>query len=599
MKCSCGNELIFKERINNHLFFFCSSCQKELRSSVTRPKELEEMSLRIKEEDDSTATKTAILVGGPKKIKTKTKKIELSHNNRAKHLADLEIEMINELSGGVVSGDRVAQKLFCDILERKDKKKKKYFSPADYQAVVEDVLKPPPDEYIKKIISMMDEDGDSAAPIIAANIKKLSFFYAIEYLPHPKQLLCHFSPARFKVVAAGARAGKSMLAGAEAAYLFFVQPDARIWCVSSQYSLAEKEFDWALSFLHKIKLKTKDNASLVEYCNMVNANKGGREINSSWGSFIHTKSTEKPPSLLGEELDMIVMGEASQVQEIAWTRYLRARIGPRHGQLLAISTPNSDAGLFMDFFVRGESKEQAWDAWESWQFPTNANPHFSQSEFETAKTELDDKIFQEQYEGKFVSRKGFVFGNIKGNIVENDKYPEDIYSFTAIWSVSYNYNRPAVAVLMFLAPKERKYYFLKEIYLRNSMPESITQQMKDASKGLRVRGIIVGKKDYIIQDELKKNNLSYVFDSEAKINENEALRCKIMNLRSLLETNAIIISEETPNLIRELEKMKWSSEEGKKTCDIPEVLQMPLVAANAVAFWDIARGIDVYKAQRK
>jgi hypothetical protein len=48
-----------------------------------------------------------------------------------------------------------------------------------------------------------------------------------------------------------------------------------------------------------------------------------------------------------------------------------------------------------------------------------------------------------------------------------------------------------------------------------------------------------------------------------------------------------------------MEGLKWASEEGEKSCDIPDILQLPLAVANAVAFWDIARGIDIYKIQSK
>lgn len=604
MNCSCGSQLRFVKKIKSNLIFVCEACSKAFESKINKPSEIKESKTKIDLSDIAQMPLHSISIKETPNLPQGVNRIVFnSPEERTKVLSRLEIDMINELSAGIISGDRIAQKLFCDILEREEKKKKKYFSPDDYSVLIKDILRPPSEDYLKEIAKMLkqeDIEEAEAAPMIAANIHKLSFFYRIEYLPHAKQLICHLSNKRFKIIAAGARAGKSMLAGAEAAFLFIIKPDARIWCVSSQYELAEKEFDWALNFLSKLKLKTKDNASLLEYCNLINPKKGGREINASWGSFIRTKSTDKPSSLLGEELDMVILGEASQVPSIAWTRYLRARIGPRQGVLYAVSTPNSDAGLFMDLYKRGISKASEWDGWEGWQFPTIANPHFSQEEYNLAKNELDAKIFQEQYEGKFVSRKGFVFGNITEIVITENRYPEDIYSYVMVWSAVYNYNKPAVALLMALAPKDRKYYILKELYLKNSLPAGIISIMKEASKGLNVKGIIVGKKDYVFQDELKAYGLSYVFDSEAKINENQALTLKIMNLKNLIESYSILISAENKELIREMEAMKWSAtdDEGKNN-DIPDILQAPLALANATTFWDIARGIDVYKIQQK
>src|SRR5574341_1945379 len=82
---------------------------------------------------------------------------------------------------------------------------------------------------------------------------KYKFFADCGYTPHPKQDEVHRSEARFRVIAAGARGGKSMLAGAEIAFTL-LQPNKRVWCVATQYELADKEFDWALHFLSKIEV---------------------------------------------------------------------------------------------------------------------------------------------------------------------------------------------------------------------------------------------------------------------------------------------------------------------------------------------------------
>jgi len=174
------------------------------------------------------------------------------------------------------------------------------------------------------------------------NIKKSAFFGIIGYHPHERQASIHSSGSRFRVVAAGARSGKSMAAGVEIAYELF-KPNRHIWCVATQYELAEKEFDWAVQFLDRGKIK---GVKLLDLCRCTMSRKGSKSLETPWGSWARTKSAEKPTSLLGDELDFLVLCEASQIPTVVWERYLRPRIGPRNGKVLACSTPNADAGLF-------------------------------------------------------------------------------------------------------------------------------------------------------------------------------------------------------------------------------------------------------------
>ena len=146
---------------------------------------------------------------------------------------------------------------------------------------------------------------------------KADFFKDMGYVPSPGQQEFHNSSARFKVFAAGSRFGKSMMAGAEVAYEF-LRPNHRIWIIGTQYDLAEKEFNWALQFLARVKLPNGRN--ILDMCKIINRQLGPKRIESSWGSSICTKSSEKLTSLLGEEIDMAVLSEASQHSTISWER---------------------------------------------------------------------------------------------------------------------------------------------------------------------------------------------------------------------------------------------------------------------------------------
>ena len=549
-----------------------------------------------------------------------------------KQLDLAKTDLVLNIRSGIYNGDRQAQQLFLKWVEQDSKIKRKTFTPDDYKRLLKQIFVAPnkeyQDEFIKTLVESIiirqkeksdDEDKEDdkqkytplnydeilllAQKIYVTHKHKISFFCTIGYMPHARQMGAHMSFARFKIVAAGARGGKSMLAGAEAAYAF-MYPDVRIWCVSSHYDLADKEFDWALTFLAKIEYQHNE-IQLVDICDLSNPKRGGRSITAPWSSFIKTKSAEKPDSLLGEELDMAVMGEASQVAINAWERFLRPRLGPRHGVLWAISTPNSDAGLFMDMFLKGKTKDNEWSQWESWQFSTLDNPHFDPLEYEIARKELDEKIFKEQYEGCFVSRRGVVFTLLNAN--KTSDFDKDYVNWSCVYSCVYGYNNPFVVLLMYIHPDpEKKIYYIKsEIYLKKTPPKDIIKMMNEQSKGKRLHGIIVDYSDYIMQRELTDENLPFVMNDEKTHNKEYALLRKIILTQSLLKKKNIFIDKNCENLIDEVNNLQWrdkpSDKSGKADSEIPltKYLQAPKALVNAIAFFEKSRGVDVYNLNTK
>ena len=424
--------------------------------------------------------------------------------------------------------------------------------------------------------------------------RKSRFFEKAGYIPHDKQKEVHESDVRFRVVAAGARAGKSMLAGAEIAYEL-TKPSKRIWCVASQYELADKEFDWALQFLSKVELLRGER--IIDHAKIVSPSKGSRCIKLPWGSFCQTKSAEKPQGLLGEELDLIVLGEASQMPREPWQRMLRARLGPRRGKLLATSTPNTDAGLFMDLWKKGQDETEK--DWQSWQFSTLDNPTFDKAEWDLAKQELDEKIFEEQYEGKFVSRRGSVF-NIK---LENifDKIKKDMESWSIVIGIQKGYTNPFVVVFVAINPEDRSYWILDSIHQKEKLTQDIVPLMIELQKGRRIIATIVDYYDYQLQDELKRNGISTAWNNEKKYSKKFAQIRRVQCVQNILKRGDLHFYSGCKEIIEEIRAVKWHDpqreEKERAEIELPltKYLQSTLAISYVLAFCEQARGRSIYE----
>ena len=155
-----------------------------------------------------------------------------------------------------------------------------------------------------------------------------------ELIARTNEALC--TEQKYICVSRPRRFGKSMAGGFEAAFHVAAFADFRVWIVAPIYDLSDKEFDWALDFLGRYEVKP--GISLLRMCRLSSPVKGSRAVETPWGSFIKTKSTDNPDSLLGDELDLMILGEAGRIPKTVWERELRARLGPREGMVFAAST---------------------------------------------------------------------------------------------------------------------------------------------------------------------------------------------------------------------------------------------------------------------
>jgi len=423
---------------------------------------------------------------------------------------------------------------------------------------------------------------------------KSRVFKSFAYSPTNAQRLVHESSARFRICAAGARFGKSMLAGAEAAAMLMM-PNTNTWICGTQYELAEKEFNWAIEFLNKLRFR---DMPILSYCKVTNSQRGQRSIIAPWGSYIRTKSTEKPQTLLGEELDFLVLSEASQISKIVWERMLRARLGPRKGRLLAISTPNADNGLFYDFYKKAE--EKADKEWQNWLFSTLENDYFDKGEYELAKRELAKKVFEEQYEGKFVSRRGKIFDELKTISV----LPNEICNWPVLVGVQKGYKNPLSIVFCSIEPITKKMYLYDEFHEKEISIEKAGAVIKDKTKGRRLLGCIVDYWDYDCQQELKKIGIAVTTnENEKKIGRQVAQTRRIQTLQSFLEKEKLLIFDQCKKSIGDIENSKWPEpkEDGEALpeLEIPKnvYLQAPYAISHICCFLSESGGFDPYRVR--
>jgi predicted phage terminase large subunit-like protein len=197
------------------------------------------------------------------------------------------------------------------------------------------------------------------------------------------------SDARFRVVAAGRRFGKSMLGCAlltqEAAYR------KRGWWVSPTYPMS------AIAWRELKRMASKVPGVVT--------NESERRLTYPGGGTVQVKSADSPSGLRGEGLDYLVIDEAAFIDkwDEVWEQALRPTLSDRRGGALFISTPRG-FNHFSELYQNAQGGE-----WARWQFPTWDNPHIAASEIEAARGMLPALVFRQEYGAEFVQMAGAMF----------------------------------------------------------------------------------------------------------------------------------------------------------------------------------------------
>lgn len=221
-------------------------------------------------------------------------------------------------------------------------------------------------------------------------MKKTRLFLPI---PHPGQVRVLSSRARFRVLRAGRRWGKSlvaqdvginkMLIGQRAAY------------ITPTFSLAKKFFN---AFMMKLP---KDI--------IVSSNKSDLEITLISGGFIKFFSGEAIDNMRGHKYHFVIVDEAAFLKDFknAWSKVIRPTLTDYRGGALFISTPRGK-NFFYALCMRG--KDPLNTSYEEFHFSTYDNPHISKDEIDEAKADLPEEVFSQEYEAEASENAANPFG---------------------------------------------------------------------------------------------------------------------------------------------------------------------------------------------
>ena len=208
-------------------------------------------------------------------------------------------------------------------------------------------------------------------------------------LTSPQQTVSD-SDARFRVVAAGRRFGKSFLSINELAK-FARLPNQRCLYVAPTYRQA-KQVIWD---------ELKNRLFGVRWIDKVNESDLNIQLKN--GSIIYIRSADNREALRGAKYNFIVMDECADIHSDTFYQILRPTLSDTGGCALFIGSPKG-RNWFYDLYNQGTEQ-----GWASWQFTTAEGGNVPQEEIEQAKRDLDERTFEQEYLSQFVSYSGVIY----------------------------------------------------------------------------------------------------------------------------------------------------------------------------------------------
>lgn len=132
--------------------------------------------------------------------------------------------------------------------------------------------------------------------------------------------------------------------------------------------------------------------------------KGEARIEVPGGGSIAIKTAASPVGLRGDGLDGVIFDEAAFMEQEVWTEAMRPALSDKQGWSMFTTSPN---GLN---WVKDQHDLDGVDpAFRSWQLPSSLNPLMTPEELESAKLDVGERAFSQEYLAQFVDTEGAEF----------------------------------------------------------------------------------------------------------------------------------------------------------------------------------------------
>lgn len=213
--------------------------------------------------------------------------------------------------------------------------------------------------------------------------------------PHPEQLRLINSPARFKVVPAGRRSGKTERAKRNLIIQALKESSQGEWLDYRYFAAAPTRDQAKAIFWSDLK------AMVPSWMRVGRPRESDLTIQLITGAEIVVVGLDRPQRIEGRAWNGGVVDEVANIRPGAWGENIRPALADRGGWAWLIGVPEGRGAYFdmYEYAISGQDAE--WDG-----FTWISADILSPAEIESARRTLDPLIYQQEMEASFITFEG-------------------------------------------------------------------------------------------------------------------------------------------------------------------------------------------------
>lgn len=199
-------------------------------------------------------------------------------------------------------------------------------------------------------------------------------------------------PARFKVIAAGRRTGKTRKACYKLVTEALDHPNCDVFYIAPTQGQA-RDIMWQMMLDTTAPIRVGENVNNLQV----------RLMN---GSRISLKGSDRPDTMRGVSLQYVVLDEYADMKPDVWSLIIRPALSDRKGGAMFIGTPMG-RNHFFELYSKASSGGDP--SYKAWHYTTYDNPFIDKDEIEAAKAELSTYAFRQEYMASFEASGSEIF----------------------------------------------------------------------------------------------------------------------------------------------------------------------------------------------
>jgi hypothetical protein len=401
-----------------------------------------------------------------------------------------------------------------------------------------------------------------------------------ELRPHITQSKLWHSTARFVVVSAGRRSGKTELAKRKLVYRAMTE-----WAKAAYHRGIGKDLNTYRDFRYFACAPTRDQANTIFWLDIQDLVKSFGvpfEINKTrlsikmffndkdYGNYtseIIVKGLDVPQRIEGVSWNGGILDEYADMKESVWSEHVRPGLSDRKGWCWFTGVPEG-RNHYYDLYCYAKAREANGD--NEWAcFTWKTAEIVDKAEVESAKAFLDPIVFIQEYEGAFTSMAGLAYYQFN----EEKNIKDVVYDPRLPIKIAFDFNvSPGVAVISQEQEHERRKQtcVIGEVYIpRGSNTNIVCERIKadwghhkgevylygDATGASSGTSRVMGSDWDLIKNSLKSTFVDINFrvpncNPREKIRVN-AVNSRLMNANGI--SNILINPNKAPNLIKDFQ----------------------------------------------